>query len=122
MFRHCGKRPVINTRRLMLTALVLVLSWATGSPHASALEFSRGSRATFGNGGDGGGNKNWGHINVHTGNGRFNRNDASVFSPQVTRGRQQAANTNQGGQTNTQIAGCQRRHRSCCIHQWMRAR
>jgi hypothetical protein len=119
MIRHCGKTPlvgvVINARRLTLTALVIVISGAIASPQASANTPAIRQASWTVNSGDGHGN--FGHICLHTGNGKFNKNFSTVLSPTVNRGFQQVSNTNISGRTNTQVAFCKRKHRFCKISQ-----
>lgn len=60
---------------------------------------------------------NDGRISLANGNGRFNKNYATVLSPTVNRGLQQVANTNVSGRTTTQVAFCKKKTRVCKIHQ-----
>jgi hypothetical protein len=128
MTRHHGKSPligtVINARRLTLTMLVIAISGAITSPPASANAsvVRQESMAFPSNGHDhrGDGNGRTGRINMWGGNGRNNKNDWAVFSPNIIRGPQAMSHTNFGGQTNTQAAFCKRRHRVCKISQWLR--
>lgn len=117
MFRHSRNSPVgVNARRLTLAALVIVISGvgASSQAGASVRAIHQEARVTL-VAGDGEGDSN--RVSMRTGNGKFNRNYASVLSPTVNRGLQQIATTNVSGRTNTQTAFCHKKHRVCRISQ-----
>lgn len=101
-------------RGTALGALVFAL-WAQWSLPANAMGARTQNAAAPGLVADH--HTNNGRVVLRSGNGRFNKNYATVFSPTVNRGLQQVSNTNISGQTPTQVAFCKRRHRICNISQ-----
>jgi hypothetical protein len=120
MIRHCREKALIgaaiNARRLTLTALVIVVSGGSISPQASA-KAAAITRSGWGTGGGSDSTNNNGFINLHVGNGKYNRTSSTVLSPTINHGFQQIANTNVSGQTITQTAFCKKKHRICRISQ-----
>jgi hypothetical protein len=119
MIRHGRNSPVRGrVRRPVLAVLVIVMSGAIAPPRADAnVNAGTAHRGMWGTliTGDGQGDDN--AVRLRTGNGKFNRNFASVLSPTVNRGLQQIASTNVSGSTNNQVAFCHKKHRVCKIRQ-----
>lgn len=114
MIRPAGTNPHARAILRALTPATLVLALCGGVAAPYALATRRAAMASVVTG-DGQGDSN--RVILHTGNGKFNRNYASVLSPTVNRGLQQISSTNVSGRTVNQVALCHRKHRFCKISQ-----